>query len=569
MKKIHFLAISLIIILVAISYANSLQNGFVWDDEFLVRDNSYIRSFSHVKDIFKNYLAYSSGNVNNFYRPVQDLSFMIDYFLWGYDPMGFHLTNVILHGLCAILLYILAVRLFKDNRVAFITGALFGVHPINTEAVTYVAGRADSLYLLFLLLAFICFLKAIKPLNGKKGIDPKFYVISLASYALSILSKEIGLIFPLFILVYHVSFIKDTPPDKKIRGLYLPYILIFGLYIMMRKTVLDFSAVSPSFLMAKFSLYERLLTSSKVIISYLRLLLLPFGLHMERTIKIARSLFEPDAALALFMVAAIVAAAFRAHKRQARKFSYALFLFFVGLLPVSNIVPINSFIAEHWLYLPAIGIFAIAAMGIVRLSDARMIFNSKIASKALALLITVGILSFYTHLTIERNRAWKDEVAFFKDTLRYVPNNARLHLNFGNTYFELGDIDKAIEEYKKASELNPKDPLPYGNMGSAYINLGKYKEGKEYIERALALNPNYPDALFNMGLIHEAMGSLEEAESFYKKGLALRPYFLPYHMGIASLYQRMGRIDMARRHWQEALKINPNADKARQMLGRY
>lgn len=178
---INLISIAIIIVFTFAAYANSLGNDFIWDDEFLVRDNMYIRSFSHLKDIFTSYLASSSGNINNFYRPLQDLSYMIDYFFWGYDPMGFRLTNIILHSLCAALIYILMARILGDYRPALLAGLFFGVHPINTEAVTYIAGRADPLYLVFFLSSFILFLKVI---GGLKDDYPDAW-FNLGAYMMS------------------------------------------------------------------------------------------------------------------------------------------------------------------------------------------------------------------------------------------------------------------------------------------------------------------------------------------------------------------------------------------------
>ena len=562
---VSLVCIFLITISVFLVYANTLKNDFIWDDEFLVRDNLFIRSFTHLKELFTSHLASSSPNVNNFYRPIQDLSYMVDYFLWAYEPMGFHLTNIILHALCAVFVYVLILKIFANYKVALLTAMLFGVHPINTQAITYVAGRADPLYLFFFLLAFISFLKVISKLETDNKIPIYFFVISLACYAISILSKEIGIILPIFLFLYHKAFLEKTRIEIKARRLYPPYFIIAGIYIFLRKTVLDFSTLSPSTLMARFNLYDRLVTFFKVIVEYLRLLILPLGLRMERTIKVAHSMFEPEALLAAVIIALIFFGIFKAYKGRRRKVFFVSLWFFAGLITVSNIVPINSFIAEHWLYLPAIGIFALAGMGIVKLSS----LIKPRTLKVVPIAASIMLLLFYSHLTIERNKDWKDEVTFFKSTLKYSPNNSRLHLNLGNTYSEQGMNQKALEEYKKAAELLPGDPIAYGNMGSIYMGMRQYDKAESFLKKALNIKPDFADVIFNLARLYEDKGDYTLALEQYKKAVRIRPNFLEAHMNLGSLYLRKNEIEKSLYHWKEALRINPHHKKADQLLKRY
>ncbi len=563
-RWVHLICAAVIMILVAVSYANTLGNGFIWDDEFLIRDNQYIKSFSHIKSIFTSYLASSSGNVSNFYRPLQDLSYMIDYFLWGYEPFGFHLTNLLLHAGCAVLVYILLSRILGDRRPAFIGAALFGVHPINTEAVSYVAGRADPLFLLFFLLSFLLFLKAVDGLKSAKKKGNNVLLFSVLSYAAAILSKEIAVILPLFLFLYQKTFVKDSDLQPKLRRFYIPYICVFAAYAFLRKTILDFSAIAPSNILARFDIYQRLITTFKAFAVYLRLLVLPSGLHMERTVEVSRSFMEPAAFGAVILIAAIFFYIWKSHSRSKKIFFFSLW-FFLGLVPVSNIVPINSFIAEHWLYLPAIGVFAVAGIGLSMLTDIK---RDGPMLKIVSVLISAILIGPYSYLTIQRNKDWKDEATFFKSTLKYQPENSRLHLNFGNTYSEMGMHREAIKEYKKAIELRPNFAIAYGNIGSVYIDLGRYDAAIEYIEKALAIKPNYPDALYNLGIIYEDR-DMNRTEGYFKRALEFRPDYLKCHTGLGLIYLKQGRIEEAKRHWKEALRINPREKKAAELLRAY
>ena len=491
-KWVHVLSIIFIFILIFTAYSNAIHNGFVWDDEFLVRDDTAINSFSNAANIFKTYLAATSGNINNFYRPLQEFSYMVDHFLWGRIPLGFHLTNILLHALCALFLYLLSLKIFKNWLVAFVTASLFGIHPINTEAVTYVAGRADSLYLLFFLISFVLFLRIVEALKENKEIRYVSYALSILFYAASILSKEIGIILPLFFVLYIFAFLNRNE-RAKLYALIIPYILVLLIYVVMRKTVLDFSRVAPSTIMARFNLYIRMLTTCKAVCVYLFLLAMPFGLHMERRIGIATSLGNPDVLIAVIVMLGIAIAIYL-FRKNSRKAFFASAWFLIGLLPVSNIIPINSFIAEHWLYLPAIGVYML-----IGLASAYFFYKPfpgalSNAIKAMVIFILVSLFLFFGILTFERNRDWKDGITFFKNALRYSPNNSRLHLNFGNVYSNSGLDEDAMREYEKAIELQPAYAEAYSNIANIYISRRNYEKAKECLEKALLLKPNFPNA---------------------------------------------------------------------------
>lgn len=477
-----------IIILIFAAYSGALGNGFIWDDEFLIRDNTAIKSFANIPSVFKTYLAATSGNVNTFYRPVQELSYMADYRIWGDNPFGYHFTNVTLHAACAVMLYFLSLRILGNAFAAFVTALLFGIHPVNTEAVTYVAGRADSLYLLFFLVSFGLFLKSQDALRDNGRLNMNCYALSLLSYASALLSKEMALVMPLFLLAYILVFVPRSAVRTKLCALCAPFGGIALLYMIARKTVLDFSASAPAFSMAKYNLGIRLLTTCKAITVYLSLLIAPFNLHMERAVAKISLVFNAATFTALSVTAALFIITWYFYRRSKRLF-FASIWFFLGILPVSNIIPINSFIAEHWLYLPAIGIFMIA--GTV---CGNLFYGDKGTRRTGAVSIVMIASLFFGILTFERNKDWKDGITFFKNTLKYSPRNTRLHLNFGNVYERLGRLDDAIAEYRKAVETDPNYTEALYNLGCTYLKKGDYHQAKIYFRKALALKPKFPIA---------------------------------------------------------------------------
>ena len=256
----HKIALLIIAIVGIACYANSLNGNFIWDDHQLVKDNAYIRNWSHVGEIFSENIASGSGKTYNSYRPLQMITYIIDYSLWGLDARGYHLTNTLLHILAAFSIYWLILLLFKDQFVSCLTALFFVIHPIHTEAVTYISGRADPLSLLFMLLCFIFYIKRIS-------------ILAILCYAAALLSRENSLILPLLLLLYHYSFREKI----KMRE-YLPVAGLTILYMILRVTALSHLLPHAS---AGTTLIERLPGSFAAVTNYLRLLVMPFGLHME------------------------------------------------------------------------------------------------------------------------------------------------------------------------------------------------------------------------------------------------------------------------------------------------
>ncbi|MGB2651665.1 MAG: tetratricopeptide repeat protein, partial [Candidatus Omnitrophota bacterium] len=464
-KKWQVIVMCIVIFCVAfLVYANTLKGEFIWDDEYLILNNSQVKSFIHLKNVFKTYVGYGSENINNFYRPVQEISDMIDYFLWGEYPLGYHLTNVLVQAMVAVMVFIFLLYLSENLMISGIAALFWAVHPVHTEAIAYIAGRADPLYGLFMLLSLVCFIIfAQRSRSGTKTMV--IYGLSIAFFVLSLLSKEIIIAMPILIFLYMSFFLKGTEKDhlyRKLKWSWVPYAAIVLIYVWLRLTVLSFSDIAPPSAFNKIPLVFRLLTFFRTIIIYVKLMIFPVGLHMERQIAITKSIFHPSALIALGFISAVVWAAVKTYKHD-RLVSFGIVWFFANLLPVSNLIPINSFLAEHWIYMASIGPFLLVGIGVYRL------YNEKLSGQKILrvglLVLVAAILALYGRATMIRNLDWKDEISFFNSTLKYHPKNARLYLNLGNTYYEQGQIENAIEQYRKAIDINKNYAVAYGNIG--------------------------------------------------------------------------------------------------------
>lgn len=563
MYKRKVILICLVVFVVAIlAYANTITGDFVWDDEYLILNNSNIKSFTHLPDVFKNYAGYGSGNVNNFYRPLQEVSNMIDYAIWGEKPAGFHMTNILLHGLVAALVFILLLYLAGDLLTAALAALLYAIHPIHTEAVAYIAGRADPLYAIFMLLSLILFIKVAKWGNFCKK-DLFLYILSLIMYVFSVLCKEIAIIMPLIVGIYIVFFLKGTQVKERydrIKFSWVPYAVISCIYAIIRTTVLDFSSVAPESLFRDVPLFLRLLTFLRSIGIYMRVLVLPVDLHMERTLTIAKSVVEAPSLIAIGALLLVAGAVWYAYKRS-RIAAFAVVWFFVYMLPFSNIIPLNTFIAEHWIYMASIGPFLLVAMGIVWL------FNNITSSKIkITLICTVGvILGMYATITVIRNSEWSDEVEFYENTLKYHPNNTRVYLNLGNAYYERGDIPGAIIEYQKALALDKNYAVAYGNIGTATLRLGNLEVAEKYLTKAIMLKPYYPIAYYNLGLVRFERKSYSQALRAFKTATEQMPQFHQAWEMVGRSYMELGEPLEARKAFDKSLEIFPDQGDLREI----
>jgi len=340
-KTALFISLLLIIVSGFFVYSNTLDGKFIWDDYGLVEDNLYIRSPKYIPDIFAENIGSGAQNVYGFYQPFQILTYILDYYFWKLNPFSYHLTNILFHILVTLSLYWFVFLISKDWFTSLISAIFFIIHPIHTEAVSYISGRAEILSCLFILSSCIFYIRFTQKKNILYGI------LVLFSFIVSLLSKENALVLPLLIGVYCYTFRKKVHKE-----ILMPAVGIILVYIVIRSVFLDIHLPHRTI---DTTSVERIPRFFSAIASYIGLLFLPFDLHMDYGSTIY-SISEPSVVLGLMTTLILLFSAFKIKERN-RIVSFSIFFFFVGLLPVSNIYPINAYMAEHWLYLPSVGFF--------------------------------------------------------------------------------------------------------------------------------------------------------------------------------------------------------------------
>ncbi len=523
------------------AYAASIQGQFVWDDPILVTNNAYIKDISHAGKVFTLGVEAGAGGATRFYRPLLTLSFMADYALGGLRPAGYHVTNILLHVFAAWAVFWFLWSLLSDFRPAFLAAVLFVVHPVHTEAVSYISGRSDPMALAFLLCAFVFYLKSMRrpaPLT-LLGLG--------AAYACALLSRESGLILPVLVLVYHGIFREKVRP-----GPFLLLVVVTVAYGAVRWWVFRDAPPAP----AALPFADRWPGAFVAVVHYARLLVWPFNLHMEYGMPVF-SATDPKVFLGAGLLAGLLLLVWRQRRRdRAAAFGAAWFL--VGLVPVLNIFPLNAYMAEHWLYLPCVGFFLVLALLIRR-------FSERPAGREAGRALVVGLLVFYLALTVRQNIGyWRDPKQFYETTLKYAPESARLMTNLGHIYQGEERFDEAAALYEKAIALSPRHGMrAYSGLGAIYLYTGRTQEAIEIYRRAIVIEPGFHELYSNLGSIYDRVGRQEEARAAFETSVRLNPNSAAAHMNLGVVLSRQeATVDEAAAHLRSAIALNPNFPEA-------
>ena len=545
-RKFLLLSLALIVLAGVLVYANSLGGQFVWDDETLVLNNPYIKDWSHLPTIFTRRLGSIAKEAGAFYRPIQTFTYLVDYSLGRLNVVGYHVVNMIWHILAALSLFGLIQVLFKDGRLSLLVALLFIVHPVHTEAVAYVAGRADSLVTFFIFCSFILYVK-----HGEKGGAFTLGGMVLC-YVLALLSKELSLILLPLILFYHYAFAKAV--DKKAF-----FVLVGTLagYVLWRLLVVGTGSISqgtpPAF-------SERLPGVFIAFTTYYRLLLLPFNLHMEYG-GFLFSFREPKAIIGMVLLALTFFYVLR-KRRQDPFLFFAVGWFLITLLPSSNLLfPINAYMAEHWLYIPSVGFVLIVARFLITLFEDQKL-------KGLAVAAMIGLLAFYSALTVRQNSYWNNGINFYKRMLYYAPHSSRLYNNLAKAYHDAGKNDELIEILKSAIQLQPDNALAHNNLGNAYKGIGNVQEAIRSYKQAIAIDPGHAGPYYNLSTIYSDIdGKKEEAIALLNKSIELSPNFAKAYNKLGLIYLERGETEKTVKLLNRSMNLDPDDPKVYHSLG--
>jgi Flp pilus assembly protein TadD len=521
----------------------ALQGQRIWDDGYLSRDNPLIKSPLLVLETFRHYLFLDSFSAH--YRPVQNISFIVDYFFWNTNEFGFHLTNALLHAGGGVLLYFLLRQLFASlclrrapllvpdrlqrrlpwiSHSAFLIALLWLVHPVHSAAVDYISGRADSLAFFFAAAGWLLFLRARR--ITWLLVRVCCYGIAALFGLLALLSREIACVW-IALFLAHLFFIEKRSSFRLRIGATVCCLGLIGLYASLRQ--LPEHRLSPP-AQAGWTTPVRTVLMARALGDYGRLLIFPANVHMERTV------FDPMGCrgnadwrttigieylsiLGLILLAVFILGSVKKGRGQPARIFGASW-FFAAYLPISNIVQLNATVAEHWLYLPSVG-FLIFLFGFV--VELPMRYRRLVAWFAVFAAMGLSVRSFV------RSGDWANEETFYKRTLAAGGASGRVAVNLAQIYVRLGDYAIAEKMFRRVLESTPDYPIARNSLADLLYRRGKRAEAEKLLDGSVKLaaqaRQDYPRtwvaALSLARLRHDgkdnkaASAILEDARSAY------------------------------------------------------
>ncbi|MEI8348528.1 MAG: tetratricopeptide repeat protein [Candidatus Omnitrophota bacterium] len=542
--KIILMQIIFIILSAVVVYWNSLGGKFMWDDFGLIKDNAYITHHVNIPVFFTRDMGVGSNVQSNYYRPLQMVTNKIDYMFWGVNPLGYHITNLIFHILTALVLFWLLNVLFNKKNISFVASLLFVVHPVHVEAVSYISGRSDSLAALGMLLSLVFYAKYILCQSYR------FYIFALGSFVVALLSKENSVILPF--LLFPVHFVYRKKPAA--RAL-LPFFGLLAAYLLFRQLVVHpilFSSASLG------DMIQRIPGFLRSIARYLQILSFPLGLHLEYDHRMF-SIYDP------IVIAGIVSSIFLVGLAWIKKYNaivlFSILWFFLGLIPVSNILNISyPYMMEHWCYFSSIGFFLIVSYTLFLISKTKLL-------KSAAVLFAASLFIFYSYSAIGQVNQWRDPVTVFETALRYSPSNSMLYMLLGDEYLAAGNKEQAIVAYKKAITLKHDFFDAYISMGNTYYQWGKPNDAAEIYGIAMGLFPKSSKPYIGLANILTQTGREKEAISLYRKAIENDPKGEQAYYNLGIVYKKLGQPEQAITMFNKVLRINPNFLLAYYQLG--
>jgi tetratricopeptide (TPR) repeat protein len=562
--------------LVLAAYSNSFQAGLVFDSAMAITRDARIQAVTpHNLRLILTEEYWHGSTTSGLYRPLTTFSYLLNYVVFGNrtHPAGYHWVNLALHGVNVSLVYLLGILVFEAAAPALALAALWGLHPLLTESVTNVVGRADLLAAFGVLAGLLCYVKSATALGRRKLL---WVAAMVAAQTVGIFSKENAVVLPAIMLLYDLTWRRRTAWRGRAltySALALPLAAFFCLRVAFPMHILARFGDNP--LMGA-GFWTARLTAVKVIGKYLWLFVWPARLSADYSYN-AVPLFgwqpaEWEDAKALIALALCLGAALLAVRwyRTRKPLFFFLVFFFVALAPTSNLaILIGSIMAERFVYLPSIGLAGCMVAAIYALG--RQISRQRLLAMPTAW-IALGFLCLACAVrTYARNLDWLDDLSLWTSGVDVCPESAKTHNNLGGALAKRpGRLADAIVEYQVSLRIEPDYSEAHFNLANALSGMpGRLPDAIAEYQAALRIDPEYAAAHNNLGLaLANSGGRWPEAIAEYEAALRLDPDLAAAHdnLGLA-LANSGGRWPEAIAEYQAALRIDPDYAEAHSNLG--
>jgi len=567
----------------ALAYSSSIRGEFQFDDTTAVAENVAIRDLGELvrTGILRGYAQ--AG------RPITELTFAVDFARSGLDVFAYHLTNLSAHLAVVALLFLITRRTLRrvgwpapDGLALWISG-LFALHPVQSQAVSYVSQRAEVLASLFYALALLLLLDAEERGASRRGVAS--YVGALLAFVLGLGSKAIAVTLPAAWLLYLACFPPAEPgaseagPSRRWAGRgarVAPFLLLSALYAAVQLSSLR-SAVGAGFDLPSLDPLRYFLTQLRVVLVYLRLLVWPAGQNLDYELPVASGLLEPRTLLPALALAALLLAALwcwawsrregppASTRRAARLFAFGFLWFLVLLAPTSSVVPLRDVIEEHRVYLASWGVLTALAAAASLLFD-RLAGGGANAARVKRV-VAVGLCAAAGVALFQRNAVWESRVSLWRDAVAGSPTKARAHENLGHALYLAGDLRGAAVEYRAALRFGADGTVPMSkllnNVGASLMEIGRLDEAADFLSNALTVAPDDVRLLNNLAMTRLWKGDLDAALATARRAVARFPGDPGAHNALGQVLLKRG--DPAGAAEQFALEASLNPDLALQL----
>ena len=529
-------------------YGVSLSNHFVaWDDNYVVDFNPVVHGFTW-DHMVKNFTSFVDPEL---YDPLTFVSYQFDYTIGGIKPFIFHLDNLILHTLNALLVALFIFLLSKRGHVALFCGLIFAIHPLNTEAVAWASARKDTLSTFFFLLSLIGYLYFR---SNHRDHSKLWYALSLVAFLFGLLSKVMIVMLPIVLLL--IDYLEKRKWSWNVLIEKVPYFILSGIFGVV-------ALLGKSNVVGESTIFQKMLMACKSTIFYLEKLFVPINLSVIYPYTKTIALSSPDFFIPVLLILSLIIATwyFRIQKREV---TFGILFFLITLIPTFfNFAKGGEFYfaSDRYTYIPEIGIlFLIVTIAYDVFGKMTSGFFGKKETSQRNVSIdgafVIVVLAFAV-AAYQQSLVWHDTETLFLQTLHNYPDALVARINLGLVYRESGLQVKAMEQFNKALALRPNNALVHTNIGATDEKLGKMDEAIAEYQKAIALGPKEPDAYFALGMMKERDGKIDEAFTLYKKVEELSPGYIGVYNNLGSIYVDRHDFVSAAAAYQKAIDIDP------------
>ena len=535
-------------------YRPAMHGGFILDDDALLTHNKLIQSPRGLHSIW-----FTTEPVD--YWPVMSTSFWLEWRLWGNNPTGYHVTNLALHIIESLLVWLILQRLQIPG--AFLAALIFALHPVNVESVAWIAQRKNLLAMLFFLLSILSFVKAEERRSSIGGTSRltlnAWDGLCLVAFILAMLSKGSVAVLPVVLLLI-VWWQRPITKWDFVRM--APFFVLGGFLTLLN---IWFQTHGGEVFARDVSFAQRLLGAGAVVWFYLGKVLLPIHLAFVYPLwNIQAS--DPRWWLPLAAVIATTAALWsQRHRRWGRAVVFAWAYFCVSLAPVMGFADISfmnySLVADHYQHLAIIGPIALFAA-----AWSYLFYQSTRTHRSVAMVIACGAIIALACLTLNQSRIYQDPFTLYQTTLEVNPNSWLVHDKLGNTLIEANQPDEAMEHFNKSLELNPQQAKVHNNFGVALVKTGRLQEAIGQFEQAVQLQPNFAEAHHHLGLVLKQTHCNDEAITQFREAIRLNENFPEAYDSLGQALLETNRTEAAILCFEESCRLDPDNAETRAEL---